>query len=420
MMVKTFLFFSLGALLLHLPAGTQAWRILISAPTGTKSYHNMFVSLATEMSHRGHHVTVISNYKSSDLEKAVNVRQITLEKLAFNMSKYPNQFEANVSPAVMLKGIQSFINAFRELPIKITETLYSDQNVKELIANESFDLVMVSISFNSASYSLGWHFNAPVIMLTPNSIFPGVVDALGDNDHPEYVPFFLGSFTDRMSLFQRTINTVATYFYSYFAHKYHQSACLSYIRQTIMPESPSLQDLERNILLIFTNSHPAINYPRALPPQIIEVGGIHCRPARPLPQDLETFVSHPDGFILFAIGSTLPMEIMPDYLMEAFIQTFAQLPQRVIWQWKGKIRANLPENILALSWLPQQDLLGNEVFIVAFIIEILLFVLYRTQELQTFHNARWFKQHSRSGLSRYPSLGSASWNRSKIEHTTCG
>jgi len=65
------------------------------------------------------------------------------------------------------------------------------------------------------------------------------------------------------------------------------------------------------------------------------------------------------GFILFAIGSLIPMNEMPEDIVQAFIKNFARLPQRVIWQWQGKPREDLPENILPVPWIPQQDLLGK-------------------------------------------------------------
>jgi len=75
---------------------------------------------------------------------------------------------------------------------------------------------------------------------------------------------------------------------------------------------------------------------------------------------LDAFVSNSSdaGFILFAIGSTLRMEDMPEHMMQSFVRAFARLPQRVIWQWKGTPPLALPDNILPQAWLPQQDLLG--------------------------------------------------------------
>ena len=49
---------------------------------------------------------------------------------------------------------------------------------------------------------------------------------------------------------------------------------------------------------------------------------------------------------------------MPEQMIQSFIKLFSRLPQRVVWQWKGKPRSDLPSNVLAIPWLPQQDLLG--------------------------------------------------------------
>ena len=334
-------------------------RILISSPYGTKSYHNMYVPLATELARRGHHVTIITNYGSSELDNLDNVRQIVMDKLLVDMSSYENAFEAMLSVKVLLNSARIALKNLFDLSLNITNILYEDERIKDLMANDHFDLVMVGITLNAGSYPLAWHFKAPLVMLTPNAIYPGVMDALGDDDQTSFVPFFLGRYSNKMNLFERTLNTIATKMYSYFIHQYHQSAIQSIIRKGPVPDCPHPRELEKNISLVLTNTHPAVNYARPMPPVIVEVGAMHCRPAKPLPEDLETFVSHPDGFILFAVGSTLPMERMPDFMIQSFIKTFAKIPQRIIWQWKGKVRDDLPDNVLALPWLPQQDLLGN-------------------------------------------------------------
>ena len=76
---------------------------------------------------------------------------------------------------------------------------------------------------------------------------------------------------------------------------------------------------------------------------------------------MEAFVnsSGDAGFIIFAVGSAIKMDDLPEEFIQSFIKAFARLPQNVIWQWKGKPRKDLPKNVLAVSWLPQQDLLGN-------------------------------------------------------------
>jgi glucuronosyltransferase len=320
----------------------------------------MYVPLVKELASRGHHITVLTNYQSSDLDQTANVDQIVFDQLAIDLSHFPNPFDAMLSKMILLKSMALGVENMFTRPGIIAETLYNDQRVKQLMTNDHFDLVMVSITFNAASYPLAWHFKAPLVMMTPNAIFPGVITSLGEEEQPSHVPFFMSSFTNQMNLFQRTVNTFTTHLFGYFIHQFHHDKIHAIVRKTILPDCPPLLELERNISLVFTNTHPSLNYARAMPPVIVEVGGIHCRPARPLPQDLDHFLADSDdfGFILFAVGSMLPMEKMAEDLAQSFIQTFARLPQKVIWQWKGKVRSDLPANVLAIPWLPQQDLLG--------------------------------------------------------------
>jgi len=57
------------------------------------------------------------------------------------------------------------------------------------------------------------------------------------------------------------------------------------------------------------------------------------------------------------------MDEMPEGIVQAFIKNFFRLPQRVIWQWQGKPRNYLPKNIRTVPWIPQQDLLGNNLLL---------------------------------------------------------
>ncbi len=83
-----------------------------------------------------------------------------------------------------------------------------------------FDAVIAIQTFNGASYPLAWYFKAPLVIMTPNVLFPGVARTVGDSDHPEHFPFFLTSFTDRMNLFERTINTISITINDTFVHRW--------------------------------------------------------------------------------------------------------------------------------------------------------------------------------------------------------
>jgi glucuronosyltransferase len=349
----------------------QQHRILVVAPHGTKSHHNMIVPLVKELAARGHQLTVISNYVANDLQKRENVRDIVMDQLAIDMSQYPNVFDMITTPGSFTKYlnyIQVIVGAMLKTAPHTAQETFSDPRIKDLIDNDRFDLLMISEACPLIGYAMAWHFKTPFIMLSPNVLFPGRASSLGDGEQYSYAPFLFTRFSDRMTFTQRMINMIAANAFDWVHTRMHEPAIRSIIRQQVIPDCPPLYDIEKNISLVFTNTHPSFTYPRALPPQVIEVGGIHCRPAKPLPADLESFVSSSSnsdnessdaGFIIFAIGSAMKMDDMPEEMMQSFIKAFSRLSQKVVWQWKGKPRSDLPSNVLAIPWLPQQDLLGN-------------------------------------------------------------
>ncbi|XP_072536223.1 UDP-glucuronosyltransferase 2A2-like isoform X2 [Salminus brasiliensis] len=100
-------------------------------------------------------------------------------------------------------------------------------------------------------------------------------------------------------------------------------------------------------------------FPRPTMPNIVYIGGFQCKPAKPLPAELQEFVdgSGEHGIIVMSLGTLvkgLPIDITSE-----IAAAFAQLPQRVIWRHLGERPNNLGNNTLLVKWLPQNDLLGH-------------------------------------------------------------
>lgn len=407
--------FAIGALIFAAVSSDGA-DILLCAPFGTKSHKNMHIPIVRELVQRGHNVTSISNYQTAELLNSKNFQEIVIPELVFDMSRYPNSFDQLLSPnlmnfgptTVLLKGMFSF-------PEMITKAVYSHPKVQGLLNNSNFDLILASQAGIAASYPLIWHFKSPFIVLSPNILFPGYAHLIGDDEHTSYLPFIFSSFSSKMSLWERIGNTVMTTSFGYISNDWPLPVVRSIVQDAshILKECPPLDEVARNVSLIFTNSHPSINYARPLPPQVIELGGIHCKPAKLLEKTLNDFVSVDAGFILFSIGSLQRMEDMPETLIQAFFDVFSRLPQRIVWQWKGRTRNDLPENVLALPWLPQQDLLGINV-LNKLLILTLRYVL-RPRKMPPFPNPRRLEQPTRSSLPRSSHSWLAFWNRSPRE-----
>uniref|UniRef100_T1J8B1 UDP-glucuronosyltransferase n=1 Tax=Strigamia maritima TaxID=126957 RepID=T1J8B1_STRMM len=95
-------------------------------------------------------------------------------------------------------------------------------------------------------------------------------------------------------------------------------------------------------------------------PNIVSVGGIHCKKAKPLTQELEDFVqsSGDNGFIYFSLGSNAQSRFLPEKVKTSLLAAFSKLKQKVIWKYEEELK-NAPSNVKVIKWAPQQDLLGH-------------------------------------------------------------
>ncbi|KAM4708018.1 UDP-glucuronosyltransferase 2A2-like isoform 4-T4 [Discoglossus pictus] len=100
-------------------------------------------------------------------------------------------------------------------------------------------------------------------------------------------------------------------------------------------------------------------YPRPILPNFEFVGGLHCKPAKPLPEDMEKVVqsSGDHGIIVFSLGSMI--KNLSEERSNVIAAALSQLPQKVIWRYSGKKPDTLGENTIVYDWIPQNDLLGH-------------------------------------------------------------
>ncbi|KAJ9587120.1 hypothetical protein L9F63_028309, partial [Diploptera punctata] len=65
------------------------------------------------------------------------------------------------------------------------------------------------------------------------------------------------------------------------------------------------------------------------------------------------------GVIYFNLGSMIRTETLPPEKRDAFLQAFAELPQRVLWKWEGEELFGLSKNVKISKWFPQFDILSH-------------------------------------------------------------
>lgn len=95
-------------------------------------------------------------------------------------------------------------------------------------------------------------------------------------------------------------------------------------------------------------------------PNEINIGAATLRPNLDnIPAAIRTFMDEAkDGVIYMSLGAFVQSSEMPRKTMDAILQTFSRLPQRVIWKFETDDMLSLPSNIMVQKWMPQSDILA--------------------------------------------------------------
>uniref|UniRef100_H3C1S8 UDP-glucuronosyltransferase n=1 Tax=Tetraodon nigroviridis TaxID=99883 RepID=H3C1S8_TETNG len=175
---------------------------------------------------------------------------------------------------------------------------------------------------------------------------------------PSYVPPPPLPYSDRMSFTERLVS-VLTYAFTSAVTKLVWSWTLDGFYSEIKGSPSTMcETLGRADIWLMRNFWD-METPRPTLPNFKHVGGLHCKPAAPLPEDLEAFVqsSGEAGVVVVTFGSMVTN--LTSERAEVFAAAFGRLPQKVVWRYRGEPPKALSANTKLLKWIPQNDLLGH-------------------------------------------------------------
>lgn len=175
---------------------------------------------------------------------------------------------------------------------------------------------------------------------------------------PSFVPASMTGFTDKMGFTERMQN-----FLFYLVHDVMFSGISRYQWSSVYSEHAgkptTLCETMGKAEMWLIRTYWDFEYPRPYLPNFEFVGGLHCQPAKPLPEELEEFVqsSGDDGIVVFSLGSMI--KNLTKEKANVIASALAQIPQKVLWRYSGESPDTLGPNTKLLDWLPQNDLLGH-------------------------------------------------------------
>ncbi|XP_045389035.1 UDP-glucuronosyltransferase 2A2 isoform X1 [Lemur catta] len=322
-----------------------------------------------ELIQRNHNVTVLASSATllinSSLNSPVNFEVIPV---LFKTSDIDSLVEHMImlwldhrpTPLTLwtfYKELGKLIDTFYRINIQICDGILNNPRLMARLQKGGFDVLVadpVTICGDLVALKLGIPFMY-TLRFSPAST---VERHCGKIPAPvSYVPAALSELTDQMTFAERVKNTISYPLQDYIFQTYW-GAWNSYYSKVLGRPTTLCETMGKaEIWLIRT--YWDFEFPRPYLPNFEFVGGLHCKPAKPLPKEMEEFVQSSDehGVVVFSLGSMV--KNLTEEKANIIASALAQIPQKVLWRYGGKKPATLGNNTQLYDWIPQNDLLGH-------------------------------------------------------------
>ena len=339
---------------------TQVHSYNVAFLVGDKGSHHMYMGrLAERFVDRGHNVIIVLPQGSSiPLESAIVYRNMTTLsfKCPHKMSPFSKVSKASyrdvISRPTLWRKLKSEMITNIENN-KVGLCVLNDKHVMETLSGLPVDFYVIDVTISS-------------FMLVPySSNIPYAIVSTEYRGYlrrspvlPSHIPSVLTPFSDKMTFYERLSNLFVeiTSDYLYSRMELYDSSFekTRYFDDLIrLPTKTVLQ----NACLCFLLRHSLLDFPTPRMPDVIPVGSVIARPAKPLPQHLKYVIdSYSSGVILVSFGSTIS-EVSNETLIK-FMNTFRILPQGIVFRYDSNL-TDTPRNVHFFKWLPQNDILGH-------------------------------------------------------------
>lgn len=204
--------------------------------------------------------------------------------------------------------------------------------------------------------------NPPVIGYVPFGNAPWIKDYIGGPNYPAIRPYVHAYMAKPVGLWSRTLNfiyfTLDDVIRRYYTMPINQKLANEFVGKELRP----LTEYEKNISILFVNTHYSFEPGIPLPPNAVEIAGIHAQAAKPVRDEkIRNFLDGAkDGAIVISLGTNVAWHVIGLDKIKIIASVLAKMKQRILWKLEKDMDIELPENILTLKWIPQNDVLTHK------------------------------------------------------------
>ena len=342
----------------------DGYNVLIHHSFGTKSHLIQMSPMVEGLLNNGHTVTAVifdtlkikqENYTEIVVPNGLDKPSAVIGKIFMEDGGKDILGTINKFLRIAKKANEAWASAFEDVAL---QQLKVDKFQTLMNSDKKFDLLITSVFYHTGAF-LADKYDCPIMLVSPPGPISFVMDRTGNTINLSVQPSSMTRYIEPLSFLQRIENHMAR-FGELTWMKWLANSVNEYLHQELGKHTRHSHDIIRDRLsVILSASHPVTHGAWPYLPNFIELGGLHLRGPKTLPEDLKKFMdSATEGVVLVSFGSSLKPGDMPEEKLATFLETFKRLNMSVIWKWDSVI-PDLPQNVITKSWLPQQDLLGH-------------------------------------------------------------
>uniref|UniRef100_F7BHH5 UDP-glucuronosyltransferase n=1 Tax=Callithrix jacchus TaxID=9483 RepID=F7BHH5_CALJA len=336
-------------------------------PTEFSLWMNMRTIL-DELVNRGHEVTVLASSASIVFDPN---SQSTLKLEVYPTSLTKTEFKDIILKLVnrwldlpkdtfwsYFSQVQEIMWTFGDIYINFCKDLVSNKKLMEKLQESKFDVVFADAIIPGGEL-LAELLNIPFVYSFRFS--PGYFiekHSGGFPFPPSYAPVVMSELNDRMTFMERVKNMIYVLYFQFWFQIFNMKKWDQFYSEVLGRPTSLLETVGKADFWLIRKSWN-FQFPHPLLPNIDYVGGLHCKPANPLPKEMEEFVqsSGENGVVVFSLGSMISN--MTEERANVIASALAKIPQKVLWRFDGKKPDALGPNTRLYKWIPQNDLLGH-------------------------------------------------------------
>ncbi|XP_017372057.1 UDP-glucuronosyltransferase 2B7 [Cebus imitator] len=328
---------------------------------------NMKIIL-NELVQKGHEVTVLAS-SASILFDPNNSSTLKLEVFPTSLTKTEMD---NITMQQVKKWsdlpkdtfwsyfsqVQEIMWIFSDINRNTCKDLFSNKKLMKKLQESRFDVVFADAVFPGGEL-LAELLNIPFVYSLCFS--PGYAiekHSGGFPFPPSYVPVVMSELSDQMTFMERVKNMIYMLYFDFWFQIFDMKKWDQFYSEVLGKPTTLFETMGKADIWLIRNSWN-FQFPHPLLPNIVYVGGLHCKPAKPLPREMEEFVqsSGENGIVVFSLGSMV--STMTEERANVIASALAKIPQKVLWRFDGNKPDALGPNTRLYKWIPQNDLLGH-------------------------------------------------------------